>query len=139
LVQRFFDYRRSSIEKGKSKSASSVAQKALHSLNRESSRLSNDEYFSKLHRVFITFLENKFEERLLGDTMPQLSARLSARGLESSMVEDIVTNLEEFEFARFASSSKDNTERKKQEEQIKDLIRTVGNARISPAIKRKEK
>lgn len=118
------------FSKGRSKRAESEAYKALGMLEKEHG-LSNDQFFSRLHKILLNFLEDRLEENVVGDTMNQLSKRLEDRGIETSHCANVVAALEEYEFARFAKSEGDNSERKGDIQRAKTLVAQLGDVNIT--------
>ncbi|MBN2527964.1 MAG: protein BatD [Deltaproteobacteria bacterium] len=123
------------FNRSRSRRAESDARKSLSLLEKES-ELSNDQFFSRLHKILLTFLEDRLEENVVGDTMNQLIQRLSARGVEDKLARDVVASLEEYEFARFARTGGGAGERKGDIQRARDLIATLGSVSLKPILRR---
>jgi hypothetical protein len=61
--------------------------------------------YSAIAKVLLEFLEARFEQTFRGLTHGQLGAALEAQGVEADCVRDLVTELENCDFARFAPSA----------------------------------
>ncbi|MBN2343535.1 MAG: protein BatD [Deltaproteobacteria bacterium] len=118
--------------RGRSRRAEADAKKALASLEKESG-LSNDRFFSKLHKIVLSFLEDRLEETVVGDTMNQLSVRLSKRGVDEALCKEVVATLEEYEFARFARTEGSAGERSKDVQRAAALISKISAVALTPA------
>jgi hypothetical protein len=119
-----------SFLRGRSRRAEADAKKSLTQLDREKN-LTNDQFFSRLHKILLTFLEDRLEENVVGDTMNQLGQRLVDRGFDETHVRQVINALEEYEFARFARSGSNESERKGDVQRAVTLISSLGSVQIT--------
>jgi hypothetical protein len=118
------------FHRSRSRRAEADAKKSLAQLDREKS-LTNDQFFSRLHKILLTLLEDRLEENVVGDTMNQLAQRLASRGFDDAHVRQVTNALEEYEFARFARSGSDEAGRKGDVQRAVSLISTLGSVSLT--------
>ena len=118
--------------KGRSKNAGAAAGRALNALSRDGDAISSEQFFARLQKIIVSFLEDKLEAPVAGDTMSELDIRLADRGIDKELAARTVAELEACDFARFAKSAGDNDERSEALNRVRDLISTLGAAVITP-------
>ncbi len=118
--------------KGRSKRADAKAIRRLAELKKNQGTLDAEAFFAELARLLVGFLEDRLEVPVAGDTMADLKLRLTERGFSSDQAEQVVTEMESCDFARFARSANDGSERKQVIDRMEQLIRKLARVRVSP-------
>ncbi|MCP4679209.1 MAG: protein BatD [Deltaproteobacteria bacterium] len=117
--------------KGRSKRADAKAIRRLAELRKSQGNLDAETFFAELARLLMGFLEDRLEVPVAGDTMADLKRRLTKRGFSSDQAEQVVTEMESCDFARFARSANDKSERNQVLERMERLIRKLAGVRVS--------
>ncbi|MBN2804304.1 MAG: protein BatD [Deltaproteobacteria bacterium] len=123
-------------EKNRSKRAKSSALKSLDSLSGKNEDKGSSAY-SDLQKILTTYLEDKLDAPVAGDTMPELNERLGTRGISQELTGMIISFIEECEFARFAKSSQAENRVGDEIAALKDIINGVESATIVPVVKKR--
>ncbi len=118
--------------KGRSKRADSVAMRNLADLGKRSGDMPTEQFFAELSRLLVGFLEDRLEAPVAGDTVSDLRARLAQRGFSSEQAEQVVSEMESSDFARFARSTGKEAERREALKRMEQLIRELAAVRVSP-------
>ena len=127
------------FNRGRSRRAEGNARKGLSQLERESSLskggagggVSNEQFYSRLHRIVVSFLGERLEENVVGDTMNQLSQRLVSRGVNDELAREVIALLEGYEFARFAKSDAGDSGRQDDLKRCLELVSKVGRVSLT--------
>jgi hypothetical protein len=118
--------------KGRSKRAITVARRRLDQIEKEIGKMATEVFFAELQRCLITFLENRLETPVAGDTVVELRDRLQERGFGAEHADQVVTELETCEFARFARSAGKKEEKSEALNRLQALIKELAKINIAP-------
>jgi hypothetical protein len=123
--------------RNRSRYADSESLKQLAALGKQHTKLSSEQFFKELEACLIGFIENRLEEKALGDTMSELKERLTDRGVDTELSDQVVAELEACDFARFARSAEGAKERRQALDRIEKLIKALARVKLAP--KKKER
>jgi hypothetical protein len=116
----------------RSKRADSEALRRLGELERSGDKIDSGAFHSELARILMKFFEDRLEEPISGDTLPELRHRLQSRGFEPHLVDKVLAEMEALDFARFARAAADSVERKESLERVRQLLRELAPIRVEP-------
>ncbi|MDJ0765559.1 MAG: BatD family protein [Myxococcota bacterium] len=119
--------------KGRSKRADTEALRRLRSLGKQMDGLSPEAFYGELARVLMVFLEERLETAVIGDTNAELKARLIDRNFSEEQAQQVVTEMESCDFARFAQSAGKGEERRQALDRMAGFIRDLAGVRVRPA------
>ncbi|MCU0663964.1 MAG: BatD family protein [Myxococcota bacterium] len=116
----------------RSKRADSEALRRLVDLRHRSPNVDSAAFHSELARILHRFLEDRLEEPVSGDTLPELRERLCRRGFESQLAEQVIAEMESLDFARFARAADGSTERQTSLDRVRKLLTELATVRVQP-------
>ncbi len=116
--------------KGRAKRAHSRASKSLVELEKFMGAKSAEDFFAGLSRVLLTFLGDRLEVPVAGDTASELKERLIARGFSAETAEKVVMELEACDFARFARGQGRDAERRQALERMASLLKELNGVKV---------
>lgn len=117
--------------KVRSKRADATARRRIAELRKQTSELSNEEFFAALEKLLIGFLEDRLQVPVTGDRLADLRNRLCDRGFSPEHADRVVTEMESADFARFARSSVDRDQRDQVLGRMDQLIRDLAKVRVT--------
>lgn len=95
------------LERRESGAGARAARSACTKANTELDRLGPDATHGQVARVLVDYLQVRTGEALRGLTRPQLARALRERGVSEQMTTELVAELENADFARFAPAGSD--------------------------------
>lgn len=116
----------------RSKRADSEALRRLGELEQGDDKIESGAFHSELARILMKFFEDRLEEPVSGDTLPELRHRLQSRGFEPRLVDKVLAEMEALDFARFARAAADSIERKESLQRVRQLLRELAPVRVEP-------
>ena len=128
---------RESETKGRAKKADVIARKRLAEQRKTGQNTLPAEFFADLQRILVSFLEDRLEAQIAGDTMSDLRARLLSRGFSPKAADDVITEMESCDFARFAASAGQEKEKEQALARLEALIQELAKTRVLPSPKEK--
>jgi BatD DUF11 like domain len=117
--------------KGRSKRAESEAKKRLNSLARKPEEIATEKFFAELERSLVVFLEDRLEVQVAGDTNTELRRRLVDRGIPAGLAEQVVSEIEACDFARFARRGGAMDERQHALRRMQKLISLIASQKVT--------
>lgn len=114
----------------KSKRADTEALRRLAELGRGNVSLDSGAFFSELARILTHFLEDRLEDPVSGDTLPELRERLVHRGFEPALADKVVAEMESLDFARFARAAGGAQERGDSLVRLRKLVAELAAVRL---------
>jgi hypothetical protein len=123
--------------KNRSKNADGAALKKLAELKKTMKEASAEKFFSELQRCLLVFIEERLDDKVIGDTMAELRDRLVSRGFSAEQAESVIAESESCDFARFARQSSDNAEREHMLLRMEKIVRDLSKVNVLPLKKEK--
>ncbi len=123
--------------KNRSKNADGAAFKKLQDIKKTVKDATADKFFSDLQRCLLVFLEERLDDKVIGDTMSELRDRLVTRGFRTEQADSVIAECESCDFARFARQSAGDAEREQMLRSIEKLIRDLAKVNVLPLKKEK--
>lgn len=111
--------------KSRQRRARSRARKRFKSATKHLADGNDRELFTELARLIYESLEYAVGEPVRSLTRPQLRRLLTERGFEAELVERIDSELERFDFARFAPAGSDEAEMTRALERTEELVAAI--------------
>lgn len=136
LVSRTRRKMRESKGKNRAKNADSEALKRLGVLRKQQAEIASEEFFKALEESLIGFIEDRLEEKALGDTLSELRERLTERGFPHDLTDRVVAETEACDFARFARGAGQEEERHRALDRMEALIRDLARVKVAPKKRR---
>ena len=124
--------RREGLVRDRSKRAHAMARRRLDELAAKGDEIEGGLFFAELQRTLLSFLEDRLESAVAGDTSAELSARLKARGFGGELAEATVAEMESCDFARFARSASASAERRAALERTRALVDKLAAVAVEP-------
>ena len=90
-----------------------IALKKLRKLNRDADKYNQEQFFSRMAKIFSVFLQQKFNLPVQGLTMVALNQTLKEKGISPQLAEEVITEMEGYDFARFAPAGSQEEEKEK--------------------------
>jgi hypothetical protein len=125
--------------RNRSKNAENEFIKRLQAVGKEQADLSTDQFFAALARCLIGFIEDRLEVKAAGDTMTELRERLVSRGFSHDQAEQVVTEMETCDFARFAKGAGQEAERRQARERVERLVGELAKVKVTPPPKKERR
>jgi len=112
-------------DKNKPKRAFSIAKEELTSLGSSVNRISSWEFYGRLAQIVGSFLDNRFEVLIAGDTRDDLRKRLLETGHNEALVKKVILELEACDFARFGKNGGIPAQKEKSLKRMESLIENL--------------
>ena len=114
------------IVESKNKNPSSRALAEFRKIIRESSGIRDDtEFYARLQRGILKYLEMKFQIGASGMTTPELRNFLREAGVEEKEADELIGELENCEFARYGRSLEGTKDMRKSLERVRVIVENI--------------
>lgn len=123
--------REANPEKFRQRQALSEARRRLKEVSRKQGKATPADFYSEMARVLTTFLEDKLGEDVKGKTHLDLKRLLELRGCQCETVDEVIMELENCDFGRFAPLGVRSEEMQRTFERIGATLRKLDKELVS--------